>query len=102
MSTWPESVAGNEIGDGRFALAVDRPTTIDELKAIVAKRASKAQADLSARRLRLARLRRRLRAPGIAIDMRSLDRVIDYPHADMTITVEAGITLAKLRDVVRA
>ena len=37
--------------------------------------------------------------PGVAIDTRSLGRVIDYPHADMTITVEAGITAAALRAV---
>ena len=33
----------------------------------------------------------------MAIDLRGLDRVVDYPAADMTITVEAGITLAALR-----
>ena len=38
------------------------------------------------------------RRPGVAIDTRALCRVIDYPHADMTITVEAGITAAALRD----
>jgi glycolate oxidase FAD binding subunit len=35
--------------------------------------------------------------PGVAIDMRALDRVIDYPARDMTITVQAGITIAKLQ-----
>ena len=30
------------------------------------------------------------RRPGVAIDTRGLDRLIDYPFADMTITVEAG------------
>jgi glycolate oxidase FAD binding subunit len=35
----------------------------------------------------------------VAIDIRSLSRVIDYPYADMTITVEAGITAAALRAV---
>ena len=37
------------------------------------------------------------RSPGVAIDLRSLDRVIDYPAADMTITVEAGMTLGSLQ-----
>jgi glycolate oxidase FAD binding subunit len=37
--------------------------------------------------------------PGVAIDTRSLCRVIDYPHADMTITVQAGITAASLHAV---
>ena len=39
------------------------------------------------------------RCPGVALDTRALDRVIDYPSADMTITVEAGITLPALRAV---
>ena len=39
----------------------------------------------------------RPRAPGVAIDTRALDRVIDYPAADMTITVEAGITISALQ-----
>ena len=33
---------------------------------------------------------------GIALDTRSLDRLIDYPHDDMTVTVEAGMTVATL------
>lgn len=31
------------------------------------------------------------------VSLRKLKRVIDYPHDDMTITVEAGITLAELQ-----
>jgi glycolate oxidase FAD binding subunit len=37
--------------------------------------------------------------PGLAVDLRALDRVIDYPARDMTITVQAGITLARLQEV---
>jgi glycolate oxidase FAD binding subunit len=37
--------------------------------------------------------------PGFAVDLRGLDRVIDYPARDMTITVQAGITLARLQEV---
>jgi len=40
--------------------------------------------------------------PGSAVVLRGLDRVIDYPARDMTITVEAGITIARLRDVLKA
>jgi len=35
--------------------------------------------------------------PGVAIDLRALDRVIDYPARDMTITVQAGLTIARLQ-----
>jgi glycolate oxidase FAD binding subunit len=37
--------------------------------------------------------------PGLAIDLRGLTQVIDYPARDMTITVEAGITLGKLQEL---
>jgi glycolate oxidase FAD binding subunit len=37
--------------------------------------------------------------PGHAADMTGLDRVIDYPARDMTITVQAGITIAKLEEI---
>jgi glycolate oxidase FAD binding subunit len=37
--------------------------------------------------------------PGIGVDLRHLDQVIDYPARDMTITVQAGITIAKLQEI---
>ncbi len=35
--------------------------------------------------------------PGIGVDLRGLDGVVDYPARDMTVTVQAGITLARLQ-----
>jgi glycolate oxidase FAD binding subunit len=40
--------------------------------------------------------------PGVAVDLRKLDQVIDYPARDMTITAQAGITVARLQEVLRA
>lgn len=37
--------------------------------------------------------------PGFAVDTTALDQVIDYPARDMTITVGAGITVARLQEV---
>jgi glycolate oxidase FAD binding subunit len=37
--------------------------------------------------------------PGILLDIRRLDGVIEYPARDMTITVEAGMTVAKLQGI---
>lgn len=37
--------------------------------------------------------------PGYLVDMRGFDQVIDYPARDMTITVRAGITIAKLQEI---
>ena len=36
--------------------------------------------------------------PGQAVDLRGLAQVIDFPARDMTITVQAGITIAVLRE----
>ena len=40
--------------------------------------------------------------PGTAADLRGLDRVIDYPARDMTITVQAGIAIGQLQDTLKA
>src|SRR5262245_33963946 len=37
--------------------------------------------------------------PGKAVDLRGLAEVIDFPARDMTVTVQAGITIARLRDI---
>lgn len=39
---------------------------------------------------------------GVVIDLHNLSRVIDYPARDMTITVEAGVTLAQLQAILAA
>jgi glycolate oxidase FAD binding subunit len=39
--------------------------------------------------------------PGVGIDLRRLDQVIDYPARDMTVTVQAGITIAKLQALLK-
>jgi glycolate oxidase FAD binding subunit len=36
--------------------------------------------------------------PGIGIDLQELRQVIDYPARDMTITVQTGITIARLQE----
>lgn len=38
---------------------------------------------------------------GVMIDLTSLDRVIDYPARDMTVTVEAGIRIDKLQALLK-
>ncbi len=39
------------------------------------------------------------RTPGLGLEIGSLKRVIDYPARDMTITVEAGITIQTLSEI---
>jgi glycolate oxidase FAD binding subunit len=94
---WPDNPAGGHLGDGRFASATDRPSTIEELGESVARRAGEGHAIYpqgGATAIDFGGIPRR---PGVAIDLRTLDRVIDYPAADMTITVQAGMTLSALR-----
>lgn len=40
--------------------------------------------------------------PGVTLDLTKLTRVIDYPARDMTITVEAGISVAELQRTLAA
>jgi glycolate oxidase FAD binding subunit len=40
--------------------------------------------------------------PGLAVDVRNLAQVIDYPARDMTITVQAGISIARLQQLLAA
>jgi glycolate oxidase FAD binding subunit len=40
--------------------------------------------------------------PGVAVDLRGLNQVIDYPARDMTVTVQAGVTVAELRRLLAA
>jgi glycolate oxidase FAD binding subunit len=39
---------------------------------------------------------------GLAVDLRRLDQVLDYPARDMTITVQAGLTIARLAEALAA
>jgi glycolate oxidase FAD binding subunit len=41
-------------------------------------------------------------AGGVTIDVNGLSRIVDYPARDMTITVEAGLRVAELQNVLQA
>jgi glycolate oxidase FAD binding subunit len=43
-----------------------------------------------------------LSKPAVTIDMSRLERVVDFPARDMTITVEAGIRIDRLAEVLKA
>jgi glycolate oxidase FAD binding subunit len=40
--------------------------------------------------------------PGMAVDLRRLDQILDFPARDMTITVQAGITIRCLQEITAA
>lgn len=39
------------------------------------------------------------KTPGLAVSLKGLHRVVDYPARDMTITVEAGVTMRQIAEV---
>ena len=93
---WPGTEGGVALGDGRFAHASFQPEGVDALCAKVCEqialgRAIYPQGGKTSLDYGEAPLR-----PGVAIGTTAISRLIDYPHADMTITVEAGMTLAAL------
>jgi len=94
---WPESPAGGTLGDGRFALASFRPRHPDELCRIVREQVALGHAIYPQGGQTALDYGGIPRRPGVAMDTTALDQVIDYPHADMTITVQAGMTLSALR-----
>lgn len=96
---WSASATDFPLGDGRFATAVDRPSSLDELRAaILARRDEHAAVYPQGGKTALDYGGTPSR-PGVALDMTALSKVIDYPAADMTITIEAGITLAELQRI---
>jgi glycolate oxidase FAD binding subunit len=93
---WPDSCAGGTLGDGRPASFTDRPESLEALRRAVADRVAQGLAIYPQGGRTALDYGGIPRAPGVALDTRALDRVIDYPAADMTITVQAGITMRAL------
>lgn len=79
-----------------------RPTAVAEVGEIVRQAASGDQAVYPIGGRTMLDLGMPPTKPGIAVDLTALDQVIDYPARDMTITVQTGITLAKLQSVLAA
>lgn len=94
---WPDSATAGPLGDGRFAHAVDRPENVDALRQIVRDRIATGHALYPQGGKTALDYGGTPRTPGVAIDTCSLERVIDYPAADMTITAEAGITIGTIQ-----
>ena len=90
------------LGDGKNALAIDRPTSINELRQAVRTRAAEGQGIYPQGGCTALNYGGIPAKPGVAISTLGLARVIDYPHEDMTITVEAGITLAEIDRILGA
>ena len=97
--SWPDPASGSPLGDGRHAHATIRPESIESLCQAVREQVALGHAIYPQGGCTALGYGGIPGRPGVAIDTRSLGRVIEYPHADMTITVEAGITAEALRQV---
>jgi glycolate oxidase FAD binding subunit len=97
--TWPDSPEGGTLGDGRNALATFRPTRLEDVCQTVREQVALGHAIYPQGGRTALDYGGVPRRPGVAIDTTGVSRLIDYPFADMTITVEAGMTLSALRAV---
>jgi glycolate oxidase FAD binding subunit len=84
------------LGDGRIATRVEVPATIDALREAVARGSSEGMGIYPQGGRTALDYGGSPARDGVAVDLRMLNRVVDYPAADMTITLEAGLTLKEL------
>lgn len=85
-----------------LTLPIERPTSVVELCALVRGCLADGQAVYPVGGRTMLDVGTPPTKPGVATDIRGLDQVIDYPVRDLTITVQAGLTVARLRDVLAA
>ena len=88
--------------DGTLRLPVIVPTSVVELGNIVRQAAGEKRALYPFGGGTMLDLGLIPTKPGTAVDLRELRQVIDYPARDMTITVQAGITIGALQTILLA
>lgn len=79
--------------------AEESPASIDELKTIVREARAKQHALYPVGGGTMLSLGYMPTQPGRIVHLRDLNAILDYPARDMTVTVQAGITLSKLQEV---
>jgi glycolate oxidase FAD binding subunit len=80
-------------------LPVRRPASIDELGAIVGDAGRTGQGLYPVGGRTMLGVGNAPTKPGLALDLRGLAAVIDFPARDMTITVQAGVTVGRLTEL---
>ncbi len=85
--------------DKSAPMSLRRPATVAELCDIVKQARAAKQGVYPVGGLTTLDVGLPLLKPGIAVDTTAMNRVIDYPARDMTITVQAGITISALQKV---
>jgi glycolate oxidase FAD binding subunit len=86
------------LGDGKLASAVETPETLAALRDALPRLASSGLAIYPQGGRTALDYGGIPSKAGVALDLRRLNRVVDYPFADMTITVEAGLTMQALQE----
>lgn len=88
--------------DGVGPMPVERPGTVAELCAIVRRCSESMTAIYPVGGGTMLDYGMPPARPGIALSTTALNRIIDYPARDLTITVEAGVTMEKLQETLAA
>ena len=83
--------------EGFGPIPVHRPTTVAEAGDLIRQSASKNQVVYPLGGRTALGIGLPPTKSGVALDLRSLNGLIDYPAADMTITVQAGMTVTALK-----
>src|SRR5262245_39284199 len=78
-------------------LRVERPTAVADLSEMVRRASAAGEAIYPMGGGTMLCFGNRPTKRGVAVELRGLDSVIDYPARDMTITVQAGMTVGRLQ-----
>jgi glycolate oxidase FAD binding subunit len=98
-AAWPDTEGGVPLGDGRLGHAELEPHDVDDLCRTVRDHVALGQAIYPQGGKTSLDYGGTPGRPGVAISTTSVSRLIDYPYADMTITIEAGMTLSTLSGI---
>jgi glycolate oxidase FAD binding subunit len=88
--------------DGFGPLPCERPASVDDLCAVVKDARAADRAIYSCGGQTMLDFGLPPSRPGTIVDTRQLSQVIDYPAQDMTITLQAGMTMGQLRSILSA
>src|SRR5438067_9778742 len=88
--------------DGVGPMPIERPATVAELCAIVRRCAETKTAIYPVGGDTSLDYGMPPARPGIALSTAQFNQVIDYPARDLTITVQAGVTMQKLQETLAA
>ena len=87
---------------GSAPMPLERPRSVEEVQDLVGQARAQGQAVFPVGGRTCLDLGYPPSRTGVALDLCGLDEVVDYPARDMTITVQAGLTWARLQETLAA